>query len=116
MTTPALLPDYTTPADLAAHFGVSERVMREKVREFQTYTKIGRKVVLFPEHVEAFEEALKCHSSSTAEAKSGTTGAPLPEGDYAALQAQRTKKPQGGSRRKSKQTHGAVISMDRGRT
>jgi hypothetical protein len=37
-------------------------------------------------------EAMECLSKSTSVVKSGTTGAPLPEGDYAALVARRTKK------------------------
>lgn len=116
MTTPDLLPDYTTPADLAEHFGVSETKMREIVREVGAFAKLGRKVVLFPDHVETFKEAMRCHSNSTPAAISGTTVAPLPSGDYEALRAQRTKSSRKGSRRKSKPQRGEVISMGRGHT
>lgn len=113
---PAFLPEYATPADLADHFGMSERTIRDKLREFGCYSQIGRKWVLFPEHVENFKEALKCRSNSTNAGTSGTTGARLPEGSYAALQAQRKRSSQSGSGRKPKRKRGEVISMGRGRT
>ena len=112
---PAFLPDYATPADLADHFGMSERTMRDKLREFGCFSRIGRKWVLFPEHVENFKEALTCRSNSTGAGSSGTTEARLPEGNYERLQAQRTKQSQNGSKRKPRRKRGEVISMDRGR-
>jgi hypothetical protein len=114
MTASHILPDYVLPAEMAAHFSVSERLVRKMVREIGAYAKIGRKVVLFPEHVEQLTEAMKCPSYSTDAGKFGTTEAPLPEGDYEALRAQRTKNSRKGSRQKSKPKRGEVISMDRG--
>lgn len=43
--------------------------------------------------------------------ESGTTGVPLPVGDYAALRALRTKKLRPGSPPKSKIKHGNIVSM-----
>ncbi|WP_223870679.1 hypothetical protein [Salipiger aestuarii] len=115
MSNPALFPDHTKPADLAGHFGVSERTLREKVRAIDAFAMLGRTMVLFPEHVEALKEAMKCPSRSTSAERSGTTGALLPGGDFEALQARLTKKSPKGSRRVSKRKNGEVISMDRGR-
>lgn len=115
MTAPALFPDYATPADLARHFGVSERTVREKVRVIGAFGMLGRKMVLFPEHVEKFTEAMKCPSSFTGAAQSGTTAGRLPEGDFAALQKRLTEKRPNRSRRKPSTKLGNVVSMDRGR-
>ncbi|MEM9966488.1 MAG: hypothetical protein AAF755_00160 [Pseudomonadota bacterium] len=109
-----ILPAFTTPADIAAHYGASQRAVEDKVRELGCYAKIGAKVVLYDHHFEAFLEATECHLKSTGAAKSGTTGALSPGGDYEALQAQRTKKSGSVSRTKSRNVPGRVISMDRG--
>ena len=114
MSRPSLRPDYTTPADLADHFGVSKRTLWEQVREIGAFAKLGKKVILFPEHVDQLTEAMKCPSSSTGAAKSGTIEAPSLGGDFAALQARLTEKPRSGSKPKLKQKPGAVISMGRG--
>lgn len=115
MTAARILPDYITPAEMAAHYGLSERTMREKLRDLGTYAMIGRQMVIYPEQVEQFKEATKCPSKSTSAARFGTSEGPLPEGDYEALRAQRTKNVRKGSQRKKKLPHGEVISMDRGR-
>lgn len=110
---PAIIPDTTTPEDLAKSLGASPRRVKDDVRALGCYCKIGRKVIMREHHVETFMEAMECHSGSTSAARSGTTKGQLPEGDYAALQDQRTKKSRPVSRRKSKQRRGEVILMDR---
>lgn len=113
----ASLPDHVKPADLAAHLGVSERGLRSRARALGAFTEILGKMILLPEHVDAIIEAGKpCRSKSTVEARYGTTGEPLPVGDYEALRAQRTRKSPKGSHRKPKAGHGTVISMDLRRT
>ncbi|WP_424987987.1 hypothetical protein [Microbulbifer sp. S227A] len=112
---PTLLPEYTTPADLAGHFGVAERTLREKLREIGAFAILGKKMVLFPEHVEDLKEAMKCPSHSTDAAKSGTIEGVLPVGDFAGLQARLKKPMQKGSNRKSNSKPGSVVSMGRGR-
>jgi len=112
---PAILPPYTTPDELAAHFNASPRCVADKVKEIGAYAKIGSRVVLFDHHVTRLLEAMEFHSNSTGAAKSGTTGALLPEGDFAALQVQRKKPLPKGSPRKQTQQSGAVILMDRER-
>ncbi|MFC4731962.1 hypothetical protein [Salipiger abyssi] len=114
-TRPALLPDYTTPAKLAEHFGVSERTLREKLREIGAFAMLGRTVVLFPEHVEALKEAMKCRSNYSGETASGISEGPLPEGSFTSLQKRLTEKSRNGSKRKPKPKRGNVVSMDPGR-
>ena len=109
-----IIPETTTPDDLAAKLGASPRRVKDEVRALGCYCKVGRKVIMREHHVEAFMEAMECHSGSTGAAKSGTTKARFPEGDYEALQAQRTKRSQSGSRRKLKPKNGEVILMGRG--
>ncbi|MGJ8530443.1 hypothetical protein [Maritalea sp.] len=116
MTLPKLLPEYITPAELGEHYGLSERTMREKLRDLGTYAMIGRQMVIYPEQVEQFKEATKCPTKSTYAGKFGTTGARLPAGDYAVLREQTSKNVRKGSRRMRKPKHGEVISMDQGRT
>ena len=114
---PALLPDYVTPADLAGHLGIAERALRELAQELGVYRKIGKAMFFLEGDVQTILEAAKpCPTKSTGAAKSGTTGAPLPGGDYAALAALRTKASPKGSRQKPKAGNGKVILMDRGRT
>ena len=110
-----LLPDYTTPADLAGHFGVPERTLREKLREIGAYAILGKRMVLFSEHVEALKESMQCHSRSSDAERSGTTEGQLPEGNYTSLRERLTEKSRKGSRRKPKRVHGGVVSMDRAR-
>ncbi len=111
-----LLPRFITPEALADHFGVSERTIRDLARELGACSTIGKKMILLEGHVDLILEATRsCRSQSTKGAKSGTTEEVLPEGDYEALRALRTKKPRNGSRLKKKQKPGNVISMDRGR-
>jgi hypothetical protein len=113
---PAILPDYTVPADLAAHLCVSERTVRALARGLGAYRLIGNKMIMLKDDVETILEATRpCHSKSTVAAKSGTIAAPSPSGDYAALQAQRTKQSPKGSRQKQKPQSGVVTLMDRGR-
>ena len=109
-----LHPEYTTPAELAGHLGMSVRTVKEKVAEIGAYAKLGRRRVMFPHHVHEFMEAIQCRSHSTDEAKTGTTGGPWPEGDYAALRARLTGPSRNGSKRKPKPKRGNVVSMGRG--
>lgn len=112
----AIIPLTTTPAALAESLGVSPRRVQDEVRALGCYCKIGGKIIMRADHVHQFMEAMECPSKSTGAAKSGTTQAQLPVGDYAALVAQRTKQSPKGSRRQSKTRRGDVILMDRGRS
>jgi hypothetical protein len=109
-----IIPETITPNDLAEKLGVSPRRVKDDVRALGCYYKVGKTILMGDHHVAAFLEAMECHSGSTSAAKSGTTKVQLPEGDYAALQDQRTRKSHHASRQKSKQKRGEVILMDRG--
>ena len=110
------LPAHITPEELAQHLGVSERTLREQARAIGACRIIGKKMILLESDVDAIMEATRpCLSKSTSAAKSGNTGAQPPEGDYAALRAQRTKRSPKGSRQKPNGGSGVVISMERGR-
>jgi hypothetical protein len=111
----SLLPDYTTPEDLASHLGVSERTVRDLARAHNACSTIGKRMILRSSDVEIILEATRpCHSSSTNAAKSGGTAVQLPEGDYESLRAQRTKPQQNALQAKQKRKLGQVISMDQG--
>jgi hypothetical protein len=109
-----VFPETTTPAALAEHMGWSERRVRNKARELGACRVLGNRMVLLPEDVRTIMEASRpCPLKSSSEAVSGITAGPLPGGDYAALQALRTKKSPQGSRPRSKTRHGNVVSMVR---
>jgi len=110
-----VLPAHTTLIELAAHLKVPVRTLREKVKALGAYSKIGKQMILFESDVQQIMEATRpCHSKSTSAAKSGTTGAPLQEGDYAALRKLRTKQSRNELQPNGKGGNGRVISMDRG--
>jgi hypothetical protein len=109
----ALLPDYTTPEDLAAHLGVSERSLRATARAIGACREFGKRMILTPDDVNMIMEATRCPSKSSSAARSGTIEAPLTGSDFAALQKRLTAKSLKGSKRKSKSAPGNVISMDR---
>jgi len=111
----SIIPETTTPVELAEKLGASPRYVQDKVRALGCYCKIGGKVVMRDHHVEMFMKAMECHSNSICAAKSGTTGDPLPEGNYAALQARLKKPAPKGSKRKSNKGRGNVVSMGQGR-
>lgn len=110
-----LYPPFTTPADLADYFGVSERTLRGTIRDLGAYAKLGQKTILFQEHVEQLKEAMKCPSNSSSERVSGTSEELLPEGDFTSLQKRLTEKSRNGSKRKPKRKRGSVVSMVQGR-
>ncbi len=113
---PTIIPETTTPSDLAKMLGASPRRVKDKVRELGCYRKIGAKVIMLAEDVEIFMEATKpCRSNSTSAGKSGTTGAQLPEGDSEALRERLTRRKRRDSHQRSKKASGTVVSMDRGR-
>lgn len=116
MIAPApILPPYVTPAELASHFAVSERMVREKAQSIGACCIMGKKMVHLQHHVEMLLEAFQpCHSKSSNAVKSGTTEDLLPEGNYAALQARLKKPMPNGSKRKSSKERGTVVSMGRG--
>jgi hypothetical protein len=116
MTNRAIIPATITPDELAETLGASPRAVKDQVRALGCYCKIGKTVLMRDYHVEQFLEAMECQSKSTSGARSGTTGVPLPEGDYAALVARRTKKSPKESRRKQKPQAGVVTLMDRAHT
>ena len=115
MQTNPLLPTHVLPADLAAHFGVSERTVRSKLRAIGAYATLGNKMLVFPQHVEMLKEAMTCPSRSTSVEKSGTCEAPLRGATFEKLQERLTERRPNASRRKSKAAPGNVVSMGRGR-
>lgn len=109
------LPALTTPAELAAHLGVSERTVRDRARAIGACRLIGKKTLMTEGDVALFMEAGKpCPSKSTSAARSGIIEAPLRGGDYADLQKRLTGKPRNASKPRSKQKPGAVTLMGRG--
>ena len=110
-----LLPDRTTPAELAAHLGVNERSLRALARRLGACRELGKTMILLREDVATLMEAMRCPYTSTAAARSGTTAAPSRASDFASLQARLTASSPTGSRRKQKPTPGTVVSMDRRR-
>ena len=110
----ALLPDYTTPAELARHLGIAERTVREIARRLGAYRLFGKQMIFLEGDVQTILEAAKpCPSRSQSAARSGTTPALLPVGDYVALAALQKKQLPKESRRKPKHGNGNVISMGR---
>src|SRR5690349_10828389 len=93
------LPEFTTPAALAKHLGCSERLVRDKARALNACRILGKRMVLTRTDIEVILEATRpCPSKSIGAGKSGTTAARLPDGDYEALRALRSRKPQHASR------------------
>src|SRR5687767_13352721 len=91
------------PGDLAAEIGVSERRIRQMARRLGACRIFGKTMILTPDDVKALLEAARpCPLSSIAEAKSGTIAAPLPEGDFEALRALRTRQQRNASLPKKK--------------
>ena len=111
-----IVPETITPRELAQQLGASQRRVEDDVRALGCYCKIGRTILMREHHVETFMEAMECPSKSTSAARFGTTGGPLPEGDYAELAARRTKRSLKGSQRRQKPQAGVVTLMDRART
>ena len=109
--------DFITPEELAERAGWSARRIRETARGLGACRIMGNRMVLTPEDVDAILEASRpCPSKSTVEAKSGTTVAPLPKGDYAALQALLTERKRSDLPQNKKPRRGEVISMARRRS
>ncbi|MBY0135557.1 hypothetical protein [Paracoccus yeei] len=108
-----LLPDYTTPKEIAFHLKVSERTVRAKARESGAYHLLGKRMILTDDDMSRLMEAMRpCPSKSTSAAKSGITGALLRANDYEGLVKRLTAKPRSASPPKSKREHGKVILMD----
>lgn len=111
------LPQFTTPEELAGQAGWSERKLREIARKIGACRIVGNRMVLTQTDVDAILEATRpCPSKSTVEAKSGTTEARLPSGDYEALQELLTATKRSPSQSNSKRSSGEVISMGRRRS
>src|SRR6476659_6202340 len=87
----AVLPETTTPKALAKQMGWSERRVRDLARRLGACRVLGNRMTLTKDDVDAILEATKCPSSSTGAARTGTSAARLPAGDYEALVKQRTK-------------------------
>src|SRR5260221_1801770 len=109
------LPEVTIPAELAERLGWSERRLRDLARRLGACRVLGNRMILLPEDVRTIMEASKCRSISTSAARSGTTGARLPEGDYAGLVKQRTKTSRPVRVPRSQLSSGNISSMDRKR-
>tara|TARA_R100001530_G_scaffold57248_2_gene41665 strand:+ start:320 stop:673 length:354 start_codon:yes stop_codon:yes gene_type:complete len=112
---PAILPPYVTPQEIAAHFGVGERWVREKAMEIGACCIIAKKMVHLPHHVEAMMEALEWPSNSTSAGKSSTSEAALPGGNSDALRERLIAKKRSGSKRRSSKALGSVVSMGQAR-
>lgn len=109
-----MLPSVTTPEILAKHLGWSARRVRNKARELGACRISGNRMVLTQSDVDAIlEESRPCPLKSTNAAVFDITGAPLPNGDYAALRALRTKRTPPASRPRSKPSTGNIVSMVR---
>ena len=117
MDKPCILKDFVTPDEFARHYGFSARKIRERARALGACCTSGKRMILLPHHCDLLlEDARPCPSPSTGAVKSGTTAELSPEGDFAALQVQRTKSSLSESRPKPKRAPGVVISMVRKRT
>jgi hypothetical protein len=109
----AILPTYTTPDELAAHLGVSERELRRRARELGACREMGKRMIFLEGDIQRILEEMKpCRSGSTCAAQSGTTAAAPPAGGYEALQALRTESSLSGSRPKPKPKLGVVSSTN----
>src|SRR6056297_155530 len=109
-----LSPAYTTPKELAMHLGVSERALRERARALGACRELGNRMILLPEDVRLILEDMRPCPSSTngSPVGRGTSTSPAPTGDFAALQAHRTRTAPSGSPRMRQPQNGDVISMD----
>lgn len=89
---PKILPDTITPAAFARHMGWSERRVRQQARALGACRVLGNRMVLTQSDVETLLEAARpCPSKSSGAGRFGTTGGPLPGGDYATLLKTRAK-------------------------
>ena len=108
------LPSVFTPEQVAKHVGWSARKLREFASGLGTCRILGNRMVLTQQDVDAIMEASRpCPSLSTVAATSGTTAVRLPETDYEALRALRTKKQPSASQPTGKRKSGKVILMAR---
>lgn len=108
------LPAVHKPAEIAAHLGVSERLVRETARAHGACRVVGKTMVLTDDDLAVFMEAIRCPSKSIVAARSGTIEAPLRGDDYGALRERLTAKSRKGSRQRSKTARGNVVSMGPG--
>lgn len=109
----SIIPATITPRELAAETGWSERYIRETARALSACLGRGRGMRLTQDDVLRIMEARRCPSRSRSAAKHTTTAGQLPEGDYAALLARRTRPARRELRPREKPKNGNVISMDR---
>src|SRR5882724_4437963 len=112
----SILPDVTTPAELADRLGWSERSLRYLARRLGACRVLGNRMVLLPQDVHTIMEATRCPSNSISATRSGITGAQLPAGDYAELVKRRTKIKRRLKLPNSKSASGNVVPMDHKRT
>ncbi len=113
----AALPEVFEPEEVAKHLGWSPRRLREFARGLGACRILGNRMLLTQADIDAIMEASRpCPSKSTAGEKSGTTGAQLPVGGYAALLALRTKNERSKSQPNAKNVNGKVITMGRKRS
>ena len=114
-----IAPETTTAAELASDLGIPERRLRSMARRIGACRIFGKTMIFTPDDVKAIlEHARPCplNSSSAPAASTGTTPAPLPEGDFAALQVLRTRQERNASQPRKKTGSGKVISMARRRS
>src|SRR4051812_47815630 len=116
MTEMRVIPPTVTPKDLADATGWSERSVRRTARALNACLGTGRGMRLTAADVQAIMEEKRCPSRSTSGARSTTTGARFPVGDYEVLRAQRTKSEPKELRPRKKPNSGNIITMDRARS
>jgi hypothetical protein len=116
MSRAAIIPETVSPRELADQTGWSERLVRETARSLDACLGRGRGMRLTHEDVVRIMEARRCPSKSRSVATRTTTAGRLPDGDYEALRAQRTKPARKELQPREKPKNGNVISMAPGRS
>ena len=112
--TRAIAIERVTPEQLADEIGCSSRHVRKLARDLGACRIFGKTMFLMPDDVQAILEASRpCPSHSSSAAKSGTTGEPLPSGDYEDLQAILTNRKRESSPQSSKSGSAKVLVMAR---
>ncbi len=107
----AIIPETITPKELADQTGWSERSVREMARALNACLGRNRGMRLTREDVQKIMEAKRCPSRSASAGTRITTAGRLPDGDYEALRAQRTKPGRKELRPRQKPKSGNVVSM-----
>jgi hypothetical protein len=106
------LPEIYQPSQIAKRLGTSERRVRAQARKIGACLVVGKnRIVLTDIHVSRLMESFECRSRSTGGAKSGTSGARLPDASYEKVREQLSRKSPSKLRTASKPASGNVVSM-----